>query len=112
MTKGLEVKKAEAEYLSKLQRLGCIVCRARADKLGIPYEAPDPSLQLTVIHHPREGQGGAQRAQNWLAIPLCEPHHTGRQGVHQNGNKVITPIRLDEMDMLALTIEAFHATYG
>lgn len=102
------MKKAEAEYLGKLVRLGCIVCR----QIYMDYDPPDPSLQMTVVHHPREGQGGAQRAQNWLGIPLCVPHHTGRLGVHQNGNQIITPIHLDEMDLLALTIEMFHATYG
>lgn len=101
------MKKAEAEYLGKLVRLGCIVCRQIYDA----YEAPDPSLQMTVIHHVREGQGGAQRAQNWLTMPLCEYHHTGNGGVHKNGNK-IPALKLDEMDLLSLTIEAFHATYG
>lgn len=108
------MKKAEAEYLGKLVRLGCIVCRHITIEIhGMAYDAPDPSLQMTVVHHPREGQGGGQRAQNWLAIPLCVSHHTGKYGVHQNGNKIpsLSP-PLDEMDLLALTIEAFHATYG
>lgn len=102
------MKRDEAEYLGKLVRLGCIVCRQTA----LDYEPPDPSLQLTVVHHPREGQGGAQRAQNWLGIPLCVPHHVGKHGVHQNGNRIITPYRLDEIDLLALTIEIYHKTYG
>lgn len=99
---------AEASYLGKLVRLGCMACRQIP---GDPYEAPEPSLQLTVVHHPREGQGGAQRAQDWLGIPLCVEHHTGRLGVHQNGNK-IPSLKLDEMDLLALTIELFYLTYG
>lgn len=101
------MKAAEARYLGKLTRLGCIVCR----QLWSDYEPPDSSLQLTVIHHPREGQGGAQRAQNWLGIPLCVEHHTGPVGVHQNGNK-IPALKMDEMDLLSLTIELYHATYG
>lgn len=105
------MKVAEAAYLGKLVRLGCIVCRQLVEASGIEYHAPDPGLQMTVVHHPREGQGGAQRAQNWLGIPLCVAHHTGKYGVHQNGNK-IPQLKLDEMDLLALTIELYHATYG
>ena len=103
----LAMRNAEGEYLGKLTRLGCIVCRQMVES----YEAPDSSLQLTIIHHPREGQGGAQRAQNWLGIPLCVPHHVGKYGLHGNGNK-IPQLKLDEMDLLALTIELYHETYG
>lgn len=105
------MKATEAKYLGKLTRLGCIVCRQYALVMDAPYEAPDASLQLTVIHHLREGQGGAQRAQNWLGVPLCVEHHTGNSGVHKNGNQ-IPPLKLDEMDLLALTIELYLLTYG
>jgi hypothetical protein len=106
------VKKAEAEYLGKLVRLGCIACRYATEEVGCgSYDPPDPSLQMTVVHHPREGQGGAQRAQNWLGIPLCVAHHTGRSGIHQNGNK-LPQYKLDEMDLLAMTIELYHRTYS
>ena len=101
------MKRDQAEYLGKLVRLGCIACR----KLYDAYEPPDPSLQMTVIHHPREGQGMGQRAHNWLAIPLCIPHHTGATGVHQNGNR-IPALLADEVDLLAWTIELYHLTYG
>jgi hypothetical protein len=100
------VTKAEAAYLGKLVRLGCIACRLLYDD----YEAPDPSLQLTVIHHVREGQGMGQRAQNWLAIPLCVSHHTGKEGVHENGHR-IPALKMDEMDLLAATIEAYHEQF-
>ena len=42
--------KAESEYMSRVASLPCAVC---GDK---PVE----------LHHIREGQGMAQRAQNWL----------------------------------------------
>lgn len=105
------MSKAEGQYLGKLTRLGCIVCRAMCESIDWDYEPPNEQLQLTVVHHPREGQGGAQRAQNWLGIPLCVEHHTGKTGVHANGNK-IPQLKLDEMDLLALTIELYHRTYG
>ena len=49
------VKILESAYLGRLVRLGCIVCRRL---IGDQYDPPDPSLQLTVIHHLREGEGG------------------------------------------------------
>jgi len=52
----------------------------------------------------REGQGMAQRASDWLVIPLCEFHHTGKNGIHGHGFEAMT--KLTEMDLLAATIEA------
>lgn len=57
------------------------------------------------VHHIREGQGMAQRASNYLTIPLCPSCHQGPMGVH--GDK--TMLRLNkttELDLLAQTIEA------
>ena len=56
------------------------------------------------VHHIRVGQGMAQRAQHWLTIPLCQPHHTGPSGVH--GDKsALRNAKVDELDLLALTLE-------
>jgi hypothetical protein len=57
------------------------------------------------LHHIREGLGMAQRASNFLVIPLCPPCHTGPSGVH--GDRSMMRIKkLTELDMLASTIEA------
>lgn len=57
------------------------------------------------LHHIREGQGMAQRASDFLVIPLCPDCHTGQLGVH--GDKTMMKIKkLTELDMLANTIEA------
>ena len=96
----------EGEYLGRLASLGCIACRLLYDD----YEPPDPSLQLTVIHHPRTGQGKAQRASNWIAIPLCVPHHVGKYGTHNNGNS-FPELNMSEMDVLAHTIRIYHEQY-
>ena len=46
-----------------------------------------------------------ERASHFLTIPLCPDCHTGPNGIH--GNKSYMRIRkLDELDMLATTIEA------
>lgn len=40
-----------------------------------------------------------------MTIPLCPPCHTGPNGIH--GNKSLMRIqKLDELDLLARTIEA------
>jgi hypothetical protein len=78
------------EYKNKVAGLGCMACRL----LG--YGETPASL-----HHPREGQGGGQRASDWLVIPLCHEHHQGKNGIHGHGFEA-----LNEMDLLAATIKA------
>ena len=84
--------KAEKRYLDKVASLPCMVCGADG----------------VHIHHVREGQGMAQRAQNWLAVPLCPTCHTGSQGIHGD-RRLLKARKLDEMDLLAMTIEAMNA---
>lgn len=99
------MKKDESVYLGRLQRLGCMVCRMY-EEMGVPQIHGD-----TVIHHMRASEGGAQRAQNWLTIPLCVYDHTGSRGIHGDRSR-IRFLKLDEHDLLALTIEAYFQTYG
>lgn len=80
-------------YKSRAADLGCMACRL----LG--YGETPASL-----HHVREGQGMAQRASDWLVIPLCREHHQGKHGIHGHGFEAMT--KLTEMDLLAATIEA------
>jgi hypothetical protein len=79
-------RKAERDYMQRVADLGCLICSSPAQ-----------------LHHPREGQGKAQRAQNWLVVPLCQEHHTGPAGIH-NRQTFYTRHRLDEWDLLAMTI--------
>lgn len=63
--------KAQSRHLERVASLGCVVCR----NLGY---GPSPA----EIHHPRDGQGMGQRADDEDGIPLCAPHHrTGGYGV-------------------------------
>lgn len=56
----------------------------------------------SVVHHIREGQGMAQRASDWLTVPLCPEHHTGKTGIH--GDRSAWRLRkLSELDALADT---------
>lgn len=83
----------EKRHLSRVAELGCILC----DLLGHPGTPAQ-------VHHIRAGQGMAQRAQHWLTVPLCEPHHTGHKGVHGT-RQALKDARVDELDLLALTLE-------
>lgn len=45
-----------------------------------------------------------QRSSDWLVVPLCREHHQGNTGVH--GGRMYQLYKLDEMDLLSMTIEA------
>lgn len=82
---------AEQKYMSIASSLPCACC---GDAGGVE------------LHHAREGQGGAQRAGNFLVIPLCRACHgqdLGSNGFH--GDKTLMRIyKTDEMQMLNRTI--------
>jgi hypothetical protein len=80
---------AERAHMGRVAGLGCLLC-------GMPAE----------VHHIREGQGMAQRASNWLTVPLCPEHHRGMSGLHGLGERGFERrYRLSELDLLAMTSE-------
>lgn len=82
------------DYLAIVSDRGCVLCK----HLGLP-KTP------AAIHHPREGEGTAQRASDWLAIGLCREHHQGDSGWHGLGKRAFyARYRLDELDLLAMTV--------
>ena len=84
--------KAEKRWMDRVAGLGCVVCR------NLDYgETP------AVIHHIREGQGGAQRASNFLVVPLCPEHHQGKDSIH-NDRQMFQARHGSELDLLAQTI--------
>lgn len=78
--------------MSRVASLGCVVCR-NAGLGDTPAE----------VHHLREGQGGAQRASNYLTIPLCVSHHRGGDSIH-NDRRGFESRYGDELTLLAQTI--------
>jgi len=76
----------EKAYMGRVAALGCIVCDSPAQ-----------------VHHIREGQGMAQRASNYLTIPLCPEHHSGGFSIHKSPRQ-FTDIYGSELDLLAETI--------
>ncbi len=61
------------------------------------------------VHHMREDgcAGGAQRAGDWLTIPLCPECHTGTHGVHGD-RLVLRRINKDQHTLLDETLEALY----
>lgn len=90
------MKRNEQRHLDKVAELGCILCRHL-----------DYGVTPAELHHPRGPAGGAQRASNWLVVPLCPEHHRGASGLHGLGTKgFYTRYNLAEWDLVAMTIEA------
>jgi len=80
--------KSEKSYMNRIAAQSCVLC----------------GCEGVELHHVREGQGMAQRAQNWLVVPLCPTCHRGSQGIHGD-RRLLKAQKLDEIDLLALTIE-------
>ena len=76
------------QYLNKIASFECVNCGTH------PVE----------IHHLREGVGMAQRNSDFLTVPLCPECHRGPRGIHGD-RSAFRLNKLDEMKMLALTIE-------
>ena len=86
------MSKAEQSYKDRVAQLPCCLCG------DVPVS----------LHHVREGQGMAQRASDWLVVPLCPSCHQGPKGVH--GDQTMMRIyKMDEMEMLADTIRKTQA---
>lgn len=78
-------------HMSRVAQLPCCTCGA------MPVE----------LHHIREDQGGAQRADDMLVIPLCIDCHRGQFGVH--GDKTMMKIKkVTELDLLAETLKRLY----
>lgn len=85
--------------MSLVVAAGCVLCR----HLGYGHVE-------CGIHHPRIGQGKGQRASHYLAIGLCPEHHQGAGGIHGLGsNAFYLRYRLDELDLLAMTVHGVVA---
>lgn len=88
---------AESRYLARVASLGCVLCKV----LSLPQEG------RTFVHHIKEGTGIGERSEHWLTVALCHEHHQGASGIHGLGTKgFYTRYRMDELDLLALTIAA------
>ena len=90
--------KAEREHMGRVKAMNCICCTL----LDRRQES------VTDVHHIREGQGGAQRAGNFLVLPLCHDDcHQGRLGVHGD-RTYLRILKMTELDLLNATLDALH----
>ncbi|WP_423820860.1 hypothetical protein V5738_11005 [Salinisphaera sp. SPP-AMP-43] len=94
--------KAERDHMARVAELSCVLCT----RLG------QEQWSRTTVHHLREGQGGAQRADHFLTIALCEDcHQNSRLGLH--GDRTLLRIaNCDELDLLADTLRALSARWA
>mgnify|MGYP000874353459 FL=1 len=87
---------AGSRHMERVAGLPCCVC----EHMGRPH------VYGVQVHHIREGQGAAQRADDLLTIPLCYDHHLGANGIHGLGRKgFYARYKIDELQLLASTLE-------
>ena len=88
------VRRRASDHKARIASMRCALC----ERLG------QTQARRTEVHHVREGQGVAQRASDYLAIPLCSDCHRGPQGLH--GDRSLWKVaKVGELDLLADTIE-------
>lgn len=82
-------------HMGRVAALGCIVC----SECGFGEDTP------AQVHHIKIEVGMAQRESDWLTIPLCVEHHTGKTGLHslQKG-EFYRRYDHTELDLLALVL--------
>ena len=87
---------AGSRHMERVAGLPCCVC----EHMGRPH------VYGVQVHHIREGQGAAQRADDMLTIPVCYEHHLGASGIHGLGRKgFYARYKVDELQLLAATLE-------
>lgn len=85
---------ADTKHKARVAAMPCICC----ELLGMEQES------RTSVHHIREGQGGQQRADHFLTIPLCEQGcHQGPNGIHGD-RSYLRILKMTELDLLAETL--------
>ena len=89
--------KATQAHLDRLFRHGCIACVLLYGEPTTPH-----------IHHPREFAGGGEKADDWLAIPLCREHHQGDGGVHGDRSVLRQLGFTSEAPLLAITLRRIY----
>ena len=84
--------------MSDAHTIACATCDVALDVEHFMFGAQ--------VHHIREGQGMAQRASDYLTIPLCDRHHSNASpdGIHGQ-RKAWKLAQVDEIDGLADTLE-------
>ncbi len=78
-------------HWDRIRQVNCILCRY----IGLGSMTP------AQIHH----IGDSAERDDYLVIPLCEPHHKGANGFHGLGEREFNRrYRTSEMHLLGLTL--------
>lgn len=86
---------AERRHMNAAAALGCALCH----HIHGPHE-PGP----VELHHLRTGGWGKGNART--VMPLCIPHHRGREGIHGMGTKAFEAhYGITQRELLAWTLE-------
>ena len=89
-----------SRHMERVAGLHCMLC----------YHVTGQKKYGVHVHHIREGQGAAQRADDMLTVALCPDCHTVPNGVHGLGRKgFYARYKIEELDLLAMTLEALEA---
>ncbi len=81
-------------HIGRIKAMPCLLC----ELLGMGQDSK------TDAHHIRTGQGGAQRAGDYLTIPLChESCHQGPHGIHGD-RSLLKLAKVTELDLLDMTL--------
>ena len=83
---------AAKRHMARVAQLPCAIC----GNYGVH------------VHHPRFCAGMAQRASDFLTIPLCPECHEGKGGIHGDRSRWAV-CKMDEPKALAWTIEALES---
>ena len=97
---GERANASESEWMRLVRACPCVLCTF----LGFDQETP------TNVHHVKSGTGIGDRSPHYLTVALCVEHHQGSSGVHGLGTKgFYTRYKMDELDLLNMTIAAVYA---
>ena len=95
---------ALAEPLAELEQAQVFRQAGFAHEAVLDVARQDVPQPLRSALHARIAAGMAQRASDWLAIPLCPTCHRGPTGVHGDRG-ILRRIKADEAALLADVIE-------
>lgn len=63
-------------HFNRVAAIGCCICGQPAQ---LHHATGGSMIERGVM------RGMSQKVSDWLVIPLCERHHTGRDGIHAIG---------------------------
>jgi len=83
----------ELKHFERVKSLSCCLCGSHPP---------------TDAHHIKDGRTFGKRDRlSFTVIPLCKDCHTGKDGVHGNGN-MLRLVKKDELELLSDTLKVLY----